>query len=102
MCYIKQTKKPTSKSKLQRLQAFNIRVVVSSATQQTGIDEIASIITPGTTAVFLGSSGVGKSTIINLLLGENKQPTHEVREADSKVVTQRRIESYLRCQMVGS
>ena len=38
----------------------------------------------GTTMAMLGSSGVGKSTLINTLLGENRQATAEVREDDSK------------------
>jgi ribosome biogenesis GTPase / thiamine phosphate phosphatase len=38
----------------------------------------------GRTVVFLGSSGVGKSTIVNALLGEARQATAEVRAADSK------------------
>ncbi|UCE66353.1 MAG: ribosome small subunit-dependent GTPase A [Candidatus Zixiibacteriota bacterium] len=38
----------------------------------------------GKTVSFLGSSGVGKSTIINSLLGYNRQKTGEVRESDSR------------------
>ena len=39
---------------------------------------------PGTTAVVLGSSGVGKSTLVNALLGEARQATADVREDDSR------------------
>jgi len=38
----------------------------------------------GKTVSFLGSSGVGKSTIINSLLGYDRQKTGEVRESDSR------------------
>jgi ribosome biogenesis GTPase / thiamine phosphate phosphatase len=36
------------------------------------------------TAVFIGTSGVGKSSLINRLYGEEIQPTLEVREHDAK------------------
>jgi ribosome biogenesis GTPase len=52
--------------------------------QADGLDEIAAAIPSGMTAVFLGSSGVGKSTITNGLLGTGVQATREIREADSK------------------
>ncbi|MDA0688336.1 MAG: ribosome small subunit-dependent GTPase A [Proteobacteria bacterium] len=38
----------------------------------------------GTTVAVLGSSGVGKSTLINTLLGEQRQSTGEIREDDAK------------------
>lgn len=38
----------------------------------------------GKTAVLIGTSGVGKSSLINRLLGESTQPTLEVRDRDSK------------------
>lgn len=50
---------------------------ISSITK-TGIDEISKYITDGKTIAVLGSSGVGKSTFINVLLGENELETGEV------------------------
>ena len=41
-------------------------------------------LTRGPTVALLGSSGVGKSTLINALLGEERQRTFEVREKDSR------------------
>ncbi len=41
-------------------------------------------LTNGTTIAMLGSSGVGKSTLINTLLGENRQATADVRADDKK------------------
>jgi len=39
---------------------------------------------PGTSTVLVGSSGVGKSTLTNTLLGESRQATNAVRETDSR------------------
>ncbi len=57
--------------------------VVSARTGQ-GESEIRSYLAQGVTAAFLGSSGVGKSTWINRLLGEERQRVMEVRDHDSK------------------
>ena len=43
-----------------------------------------STLQPGDTAVLVGSSGVGKSTLTNTLLGEARQATNTVRENDSR------------------
>jgi ribosome biogenesis GTPase len=64
--------------------AADVPVHVVSPKMNAGIDLVASYLTPGRTAALLGSSGVGKSTIINRLLGEEVQKTREVRETDSK------------------
>ncbi len=71
-------------SHLAQVQDLGIPYVVSSAASGGGIDEIEARIKPGQTAVLLGSSGVGKSTLINRLLGEDVQKTQDIREADSK------------------
>jgi ribosome biogenesis GTPase len=49
-----------------------------------GLDHVAGYLSAGRTGALLGSSGVGKSTIINRLVGEEVQKTGEVRAADSK------------------
>ena len=41
-----------------------------------------ALLTPGTTAVLLGASGTGKSTLVNALLGEERQKTNDVRASD--------------------
>jgi ribosome biogenesis GTPase / thiamine phosphate phosphatase len=46
------------------------------------LDALKSYLTKGSTGAFLGSSGVGKSALINSLLGEEKQETGEVRQDD--------------------
>ncbi len=57
--------------------------VTASAKTGEGMEAILQHIKPGQTAVLLGSSGVGKSTIINQLLGQEIQRTQEIREEDS-------------------
>lgn len=64
--------------------AAGTRVIVSSALTGTGLDEIRGYLVPGTTACLLGSSGVGKSTLTNALLGEERQLVRELRQDDSK------------------
>lgn len=60
------------------------RVIVSSATTGRGLDEMRAHIGAGTTACLLGSSGVGKSALTNVLLGEHRQLVRAIREDDSK------------------
>jgi ribosome biogenesis GTPase len=55
--------------------AIGVPVLEVSAATGTGLDSVRSAIPPGTTAVLLGSSGVGKSTLINRLTGLPAQPT---------------------------
>jgi ribosome biogenesis GTPase len=49
-----------------------------------GLEHIGAHLGAGFTAALLGSSGVGKSTIINRLVGSDVQRTREVRESDSR------------------
>lgn len=60
--------------------AFGVPVSVTSAASGVGLDELRAHIGPGKTAGFVGSSGVGKSTLINALLGEARQKINAVRE----------------------
>lgn len=66
-----------------QLDEFKLPTIVATATKGIGMDEILSYIHPGRTAVLLGSSGVGKSTITNRLLGKELQHTQAVRSSDS-------------------
>ncbi len=49
-----------------------------------GIDQVRRYLGTGRTGALLGSSGVGKSTIINRLVGVDLRKTREVRESDSR------------------
>jgi ribosome biogenesis GTPase len=64
--------------------APDLPVLVVSARTSRGIDALRSYLRPGETIAFLGSSGVGKSTLINLLVGASLLPTREVRASDSR------------------
>ncbi len=55
-----------------------------SALRGDGVEIVRTYLKGGRTGVLVGSSGVGKSTLINSLLGENKQKTVEVRKDDNK------------------
>jgi len=57
--------------------------VVSALTGQ-GCDALRARILPGATAVLLGSSGVGKSTLVNRWLGDEVMATRETREDDDE------------------
>jgi ribosome biogenesis GTPase len=67
----------------QQLQEFDLPIIITSAMAGTGIDDILTHIHTGETAILLGSSGVGKSTITNKLLGREVQHTDAVRASDS-------------------
>lgn len=61
-----------------------VPVIPMSAADGAGITEITRHIQPTDTIVFVGVSGVGKSTIINALVGGNKLATQSVRELDAR------------------
>jgi ribosome biogenesis GTPase len=64
--------------------AINCPVVVVSARQGQGLDALLAHLAPGETCVLIGSSGVGKSTLVNVLLGEERMATQAIREADDQ------------------
>jgi ribosome biogenesis GTPase / thiamine phosphate phosphatase len=61
-----------------------VTVVVVSAEQGAGLAALEDALLPGTTAVLVGSSGVGKSSLINRLLGKEAQAVGTVREGDTR------------------
>jgi ribosome biogenesis GTPase / thiamine phosphate phosphatase len=59
-------------------------VVAVSARTREGFDELLALFAGNRTAVLLGSSGVGKSTLVNALVGDERLATREVREDDHR------------------
>ena len=58
--------------------------IAVSALDGRGIDAVRALLAPGRTAVLLGSSGVGKSTLLNVLVGKERQPTAPIRAGDDR------------------
>jgi len=64
--------------------ALDVPIIAISAVNNVGFDAFGEYLKPGHTVALLGSSGVGKSTIINCLLGENRLKTRAVRDYDNR------------------
>ncbi len=62
--------------------AIGVEILVTSSIIEDGYKVILKYIKPGRTVAFMGSSGVGKSTLINRLLGEDVIETKEIRNDD--------------------
>jgi ribosome biogenesis GTPase / thiamine phosphate phosphatase len=58
--------------------------VLTSAHADAGLTALEAHIAPGDTVAFIGPSGVGKSSLINRLAGEERQTVRDVRERDMK------------------
>lgn len=62
----------------------DVEIIITSAIAKKGLDILNKSIDRGKTYCFLGSSGVGKSTLINKLLGEEEIKTREISLASGK------------------
>lgn len=64
--------------------APGVPVIPISAVSGRGVEDLEAWLAPGRTVAAIGSSGVGKSTLVNALAGETLQATSEVREDDDR------------------
>lgn len=64
--------------------AFGVPVYFVSTEEDTNIDILKNYLKPNKTGTLLGSSGVGKSTLINRLIGKEVMQTQAIRESDDK------------------
>lgn len=64
--------------------AFGVPIHVLSAVTGDGLEDLQGYLKPGQTVALLGSSGVGKSTLINRLLGATVQKVRDIRDDDDR------------------
>ncbi|HZW84047.1 MAG TPA: ribosome small subunit-dependent GTPase A [Candidatus Deferrimicrobium sp.] len=64
--------------------APGVPVIPVSSVSGSGLEQLDQFIKPGTTVALLGSSGVGKSTLINRIYGDEVQKTNHVRYGDDR------------------
>ncbi len=63
---------------------IDVKTIALSNTSGAGLDQVRQQLRPGRTYCLLGSSGVGKTTLLNRLTGDDSYETNEVRERDGK------------------
>jgi len=63
---------------------LSVDVIGTSILGDSGLKELLAHMPEGSTSVFVGSSGVGKSSLVNKILGQELQVTRFIREDDSK------------------
>jgi ribosome biogenesis GTPase / thiamine phosphate phosphatase len=71
-------------SEVETITFGGVPIIAISAALDEGLEQLEEYLQPGKTVALLGSSGVGKSTLTNALLGEEKQLVQDIRQSDDK------------------
>lgn len=64
--------------------AVGVDILTTTSSEKSSCEKLLPYLNQGITASFIGSSGVGKSTLINILAGENVLATSSVRKDDDR------------------
>ncbi|WP_268913955.1 ribosome small subunit-dependent GTPase A [Lentilactobacillus sp. SPB1-3] len=64
--------------------AYGIPIVTTNKDELSSLEQFGQYLTPGINVAFIGSSGVGKSTLINRLMNQVVEKTKDIREDDGK------------------
>lgn len=72
------------RDRVRELVGTSVQTLVVSADDPSSAEAVRELIPQNTTAVLIGKSGVGKSSLVNMLVGEDVQETATVRASDGK------------------
>ena len=72
------------RERVSALVGSDVQTLVVSENDLSSVEAVRALVPPNTTAVLIGKSGVGKSSMVNMLVGEDIQDTTPVRNRDGK------------------
>lgn len=71
-------------ARVRALAGPDVQTIVVADGDAAGVEAVRALMPQGTTTVLIGKSGVGKSSLVNMLVGSEVQETGRVRERDGK------------------
>ena len=69
----------------------DVPIIVCTEEDPASVEAVRALVPPGETAILLGRSGVGKSSLVNVLVGHEVQETQAVREGDGRGAAYNRL-----------